>query len=519
MDHVWASSTESDSRCSKSPERLHSSLEWRCFDMMRKMLVVLIIALFLALPVSASVSPSSVEGTLGPEESITEHKTVGVTALPAKADVIFAFDCTGSMGGVLDEAEANAVAVMTALEATGVDIQYGVMSHRDYEGYFTSCGYGDWYGAPSDWPYRLDQAVTDDTTAVQSAITGLVADGGYDGPESYSRLFYETYSDPAVGWRAGAKRIVVHFGDIVPHDCEMSCSVYWTSTGVDPGRDGVVDTADDLAILDVINGMADENIILLEVQPSSTFQGCWEPWVATTGGSFWIQGGFTVDEMVEVIISGLTTPEVCGLTMVAETGFEAWLTNVVPASYDCFTPPEDKEFDITITVPAGTAAGDYEFLISAVDETGVSYGDQEVTIHVMTEIPVAVDIKPGSCPNAFNRGEKGVLPVAILGSDMVDVTEIDPATVLLEGVAPTRWSIEDVGAPVECDGECDPCECWQGYRDGFTDLSLKFSSPAIAGTAPVTGATVKGAPVPLTITGSLFDGVEITGADCLWIVK
>jgi hypothetical protein len=393
------------------------------------------------------------------------------------------------------------------------------MSHRDYDGYFESCDYADQYGSEGDWPYRLDQAVTDDTTAIQTALDTLVAGGGADGPESYSRLLYETYSDPTVGWRTGAKRIVVDFGDSVPHDCDMSCWGYTESTGVDPGRDATVGTEDDLAILDVIDGMADANIILLEVQPYDNFQSCWDPWVATTGGSFWKLGGFEVDDMVDVIISGLTTPEVCGLTMVAEPGYEAWLTSVVPASYDCFTPPADRVFDIVITVPEGTECGNYTFLVSAVDEDGVSYGDQEVTIHVPCVIPVAVDIKPGSCPNAFNRGDKGVLPVAILGSEEVDVTMIDPDSILLEGVAPIRFAIEDVGAPLVCMDECESCACWQGYPDGFDDLTLKFDSPAIAATGVVTGATVKGDPVPLAITGALFDGTPITGGDCLWVVK
>jgi len=125
--------------------------------MMKTMLVLFTIALFVALPVSATVIPSSIEATLWPGEFVGENKTVEVTALPAKADVIFAFDCTGSMGGTLADAKANAAAVMAALEEeTGVDIQYGVMSHRDYDGYFDSCGYADYYGGTGDWPYRLD---------------------------------------------------------------------------------------------------------------------------------------------------------------------------------------------------------------------------------------------------------------------------------------------------------------------------------------------------------------------------
>lgn len=38
--------------------------------------------------------------------------------------------------------------------------------------------------------------------------------------------------------------------------------------------------------------------------------------------------------------------------------------------------------------------------------------------------PITIDIKPGSDPNCFNINSQGVIPVAILGSDSFDVTQI-----------------------------------------------------------------------------------------------
>lgn len=53
------------------------------------------------------------------------------------------------------------------------------------------------------------------------------------------------------------------------------------------------------------------------------------------------------------------------------------------------------------------------------------------------EIPepteVAIDIKPGSYPNAINLGSHGVVPVAILSSACFDATEVDAGTVNLGG--------------------------------------------------------------------------------------
>ena len=47
----------------------------------------------------------------------------------------------------------------------------------------------------------------------EDAVNALPpATGGSDGPESYSRALYEAYSDPAIGWRPGSRRLLVNFG-------------------------------------------------------------------------------------------------------------------------------------------------------------------------------------------------------------------------------------------------------------------------------------------------------------------
>lgn len=124
-------------------------------------------------------------------------------------------------------------------------------------------------------------------------------------------------------------------------------------------------------------------------------------------------------------------------------------------------------------------------------------------------IRVPVDVKPMSWPNPLNVKDKGVLPVAILGTEDFDVTQIDPATVLLEGVAPLRWEFEDVGTPG------DPL----AGPDGFMDLSLKFESQAIVSAL---GDVSDGDEVMLHLTGNLkleFGGAPIMGEDVVWIIK
>ncbi len=131
----------------------------------------------------------------------------------------------------------------------------------------------------------------------------------------------------------------------------------------------------------------------------------------------------------------------------------------------------------------------------------------------ITTITIAIDIKPQSCPNPLNTKSKGVLPVAILGSDELDVSSINPQSVSLSGVSPIRWGIEDVSTPImERQNECD---CTTDGADGFDDLTLKFKTQEIVAAI---GSVNNGTEVVLTITAELFDGTLLEGEDCI-IVK
>ena len=128
-------------------------------------------------------------------------------------------------------------------------------------------------------------------------------------------------------------------------------------------------------------------------------------------------------------------------------------------------------------------------------------------------VEVSVDIKPESCPNPLNVRSKGVVSVAILGTEDFDVTEVDPASVRLEGVAPLRWSWEDVATPFE--GEL--CDCHELGADGYSDLILKFDTPEVVAAL---GAPSDGDVLTLMLTGNLkaeFDSTPIEGADCVVI--
>jgi len=99
-----------------------------------------------------------------------------------------------------------------------------------------------------------------------------------------------------------------------------------------------------------------------------------------------------------------------------------------------------------------------------------------------------------------------VLPVAILGTEDFDVTQVDPVTMLLgwdgisfvPGIPPLRWNLEDVNG------------------DGFMDIGLKYSMEA-AGTVTLT-REVSGDLI-MTLIGSLMDGTPIAGEDIVRIIN
>jgi streptogramin lyase len=158
-------------------------------------------------------------------------------------------------------------------------------------------------------------------------------------------------------------------------------------------------------------------------------------------------------------------------------------------------------------------------LKAAADGTGPVLSDIRIQ---SAAVVMEIDIKPGSCPNPFDTKSKGVLPVAVLGTEDFDVTAIDPDTIQLTregyevGVFPLRWSYEDVATPFE--GE--PCECHELNDDGYLDLSLKFDTQEVKDTLELKAEV--GNTIPLLITGNLMEdagGTPIEGADCIWVLR
>lgn len=127
---------------------------------------------------------------------------------------------------------------------------------------------------------------------------------------------------------------------------------------------------------------------------------------------------------------------------------------------------------------------------------------------------LALDIRPGECPNPLNPKSRGVLPAAILASAGLDVRDIDPSSIrLMDTVAPEQWAIDDVATPVASPEEC---ACSASGDDGLDDLTLKFDTRAVVATLP---GGRKGDRIAIRVTGNLRDGTAFEATDCVLLVQ
>jgi hypothetical protein len=173
---------------------------------------------------------------------------------------------------------------------------------------------------------------------------------------------------------------------------------------------------------------------------------------------------------------------------------------------------------------------------SALYRTGIDGKETQVHWHMPGLTPevleVAVDIKPGVCPNRFRirhdpdhspghpgMATGGVFSVGILGSDMIDVSQIDPSSITLAGVPAIRWKVRDRFS-LDCDprghDDSDVCLCACRMADGFHDLLLGFRTEQVVAAL---GNVEPGDVRVVQLVGEMFDGTNIEGSDCVVMAR
>ena len=204
-------------------------------------------------------------------------------------------------------------------------------------------------------------------------------------------------------------------------------------------------------------------------------------------------------------IGGITTAAAFFKTLDPNAGFA--LTNYIPI--DMTNVPDTwGSYSLSIFIDPSLAGQILQFgyltLTTGFNDSGIFYDNIGFR---SAPLSVSLDIKPEGCPNPINGRSRGWLPVALLGTADFDVSQIDVASLQLEGVAPILSDYEDVAEPFAG----DLCGCTEAGPDGFLDLSLKFVTQDLIDAI----GTWQGGEAPLTLTGALLDGTPIEGRDCI----
>jgi hypothetical protein len=444
------------------------------------------------------VEPATVTAEFYPGESMVIDKAVTTPPIPPVVDVCLLEDETGSFGDDIAHLQGGTTAsdIYDSIVAASPSAWFAVAGFRDYPQLP--------HGGPGDWVYRTLSAMNASKAAWLTGIGLLTASGGADGPEAqYDAIVAAAADIDGCGWRDPAVAPGVQRVLIVATDASFHLP--------GAGKPHVNTQATTIAALQA------QSIIVVGLKAPGA-GGELDALAAATGGSVQPLSSDGAN-IAQAILDGLE-----------EVMTDVWWEIDCPAGLNVSLAPEvhydipgdtTVHFEESISVPNETPPGDYSctvtFVANNYPDEGAEIGSQKIDIRVIP-IPVPVDIKPQSCPNPLNTKKKGVLPVAIAGTEILGATQFDPETIRLEGVAPLRWSFEDVTTPFQPFTGKQDCyeDCSTAGSDGFGDLTLKFDAQEVIATL---GDVSDRDCLVLTITGNLMDARAIVGEDVVVILS
>lgn len=328
-----------------------------------------------------TIDPPTNEWTL--PECVTEDETVTVfvpkSRVPPKADVYLLADTTGSMTSIIGAVQTGIDTIINGFP--GADVAWGVGNYKDFP-------------IPLSSPYAFEHQLspTTDLTAVHNAVFTWSAADGSDTPEGQLYALTQLATDPAIGWRAGSKRILVWFGDAPGHD-----PICTAISGAPDITEGTATLALQDAIITVVAVSTDTGTAgALDGDP--TLEN-FDYGVCTIGGSPGqatriggaTGGSHTTGVNAATIIATLTSliaaavQSINHLVLQPAGAIAPFVTSIAPPSYDSLAGDVDHTlpFDVTWTGVVDCADEDQVFTGSLdVVADGTVVASKPVTITV-----------------------------------------------------------------------------------------------------------------------------------------
>ncbi len=211
------------------------------------------------------------------------------------------------------------------------------------------------------------------------------------------------------------------------------------------------------------------------------------------------QAGLSTNCTTSFIVADTTPPQITCQSDITNSVGSSESSAVV--TFPTPTASNTNNCAVTATVTCVPASGSIfpigttPVVCTAVDSAG---NTASCTFNVTIQAPqqVIVDIAPGICPVVINTHAGGVIPVAIVGTESLNVTNIIPASVTLNGVlANTNFVFEDVASPFVYTHGCP-----KKKPDGIPDLVVEFDvNQLVASLGTVKNGEVK----VLTVNGTM----------------
>jgi len=168
-------------------------------------------------------------------------------------DVVFVFDSTGSMGGILLEVKTRIRQFMSVVRYLVPDTRLGLVTYRDHRKHENE-----------DYQYTvkyipLTQCDADGREKLQRFLRGTEAYGGGDIPEAVHEGLLKAIH--RAGWRTDAKKIIIVFGDAPPRPendglnkiCKLAADWHKNTGGIV----SCIDTTGDSKLLEEFKDLAE----------------------------------------------------------------------------------------------------------------------------------------------------------------------------------------------------------------------------------------------------------------------